>query len=51
MEIFYQCFQYTPSNLFDFIQILFILADLNIGHYVELTFFEGRLSGIFVIKV
>ena len=30
---------------------IYSLADLNIGHCVELTFFEGKLGGIFVVKV
>ena len=27
------------------------LADLNIGHCVELTFFEGKLDGFLVVRV
>ena len=27
------------------------LADLNIDHYVELTFLEGKLIGFLVIRV
>ena len=30
---------------------IYSLADLNIGHCVSLTFFEGKLGGIFVVKV
>ena len=33
---------------------IYSLADLNIGHCVvdlELTFFEGKLGGFFVLKV
>ena len=30
---------------------MYSLADLNIGHCVELTFFESKLGGIFVVKV
>ena len=30
---------------------IFSLADRNIGNSVELTFFEGKLGGIFVVKV
>ena len=30
---------------------IYSLADLNIGHCVELTFFEGKLGGIYVVKV
>ena len=30
---------------------IYSLADLNIGHSVELTFFEGKLGGFFVVKV
>ena len=30
---------------------IYSLADLNIGHCVELTFFEGKLGGFFVVKV
>ena len=77
MEIFHQSFQYTPSNLPDFIECRFLLqsmkhflqtnvykwymhcimqnlknaqvciyslADLNIGHCVELDFLEGKLG-------
>ena len=30
---------------------IYSLADLNIRHCVELTFFEGKLDGFFVLKV
>ena len=30
---------------------IYSLADLNIGHCVELTFFEGKLGGFFVVKI
>ena len=30
---------------------IYTLADLNIGHCVELIFFEGKLGGCFVVKV
>ena len=46
MEIFHQCFQYTPSNLSDFIECCFLLQSS-----VELTFLEGKLGGFFVVKV
>ena len=46
MEIFHQCFQFTPSNLSDFIECCFLLQSS-----VELTFLEGKLGGFFVVKV
>ena len=30
---------------------IYYLADLNIGHCVELTFLEGKLGGFFVVMV
>ena len=89
MEIFYQTFQCSPSNLSDIVdlfyfynlcndfcswmfkievtdrymhcimQIFFLnaqvcmhsVADLNIGHCVELTFFNNKLAGFLVIWV
>ena len=30
---------------------IYSLADLNNGHCVEFTFFEGKLGGFFVVKV
>ena len=30
---------------------IYSLADQNIGHYVELTFFEGKLGKFFLVKV
>ena len=30
---------------------MYSLADLNIGHCVELTFFKGKLGEFFVVKV
>ena len=82
MEIFHQCFQYTPLNLLILLNVVFFyiyvtfladkylkmmflidictllcklfffnakvciysLADLNIGHCVELAFLEGKLG-------
>ena len=29
---------------------IYSLADLNINHCVELTFFEGKLGGILVVR-
>ena len=30
---------------------IYSLADLNIGHCVKFTIFEGKLGGFFVVKV
>ena len=30
---------------------IYSLADLNIGHCVELTFFEGKLGGFLEVKI
>ena len=30
---------------------IYSLADLNLGHCVVLTFFEGKLGGFFMVKV
>ena len=57
IEIYHQCFQYTPLNLSDFIECTVYFYNLwkyfHIYIYIisSLVFFEGKLGRCFVVKV
>ena len=50
-EVIDRYIHYIIQNLKKNAQVsIYPLADLNIGHCVELTFFEGKLGGFFCGK-